>query len=155
MASVSWGLPAEEADPLEIDVYHGRYWFLPLWKLFLPPWKLIFYHHGSWFLPPWKVFLFLNGNKPITLTFYKEIKINKEAQCNGIKKLWNFISSSKFISSSESQMARSITTSVSWGLPAEEHDPLRHMIGERSREKLIVWLYDCLCLVATIDASFL
>ena len=95
MASVSWGLPAEEADPLEIDVYHGRYWFLPLWKLFLPPWKLIFYHHGSWFLPPWKVFLFLNGNKPITLTFYRETKINRETQCNGIKTLWNFISSSK------------------------------------------------------------
>jgi len=33
-------------------------------------------------------------------------------------------------------MAQSIVASVSWGLPAEEHDPLRHMIEEQSREKL-------------------
>jgi len=59
-------------------------------------------------------------------------------------------------------MAQSIAASVSWGLPAEEYDPLRHMIEERSREKLslhwiqlLAWLYDWLCLVATIDASFL
>jgi len=33
-ASVGWGLPAEEYDPLEIDFYHGcRNWFLPPWKL--------------------------------------------------------------------------------------------------------------------------
>jgi len=34
------------------------------------------------------------------------------------------------------QMAQSIAASVSWGLLAEEYDPLRHMIEERSREKL-------------------
>jgi len=61
-----------------------------------------------------------------------------------------------------SQMARSIVASVNWGLPAEKHDPLRRMIEEQSRDKLnlhwsqlIVWLYDWLCLMATIDASFL
>ena len=69
------------------------------------------------------------------------------------------------MSSSESQMAQSVVASVimSWGLPTEEHDPLRHMIEERSREKLSLhWsqlivdcMHDCLCLVATIDASFL
>ena len=68
---------------VEIDFYHGRYWFLPLWKFFSHYGNWFFYHHGSWFFPPWKVFL--NGNKPNTLTFYREIKINKEAQCNGIK----------------------------------------------------------------------
>ena len=48
-ASVSWGLPAEEPDPLEIDVYHGRYWFFTTMEIvfttmesdFLSPWKLI------------------------------------------------------------------------------------------------------------------
>jgi len=40
------------------------------------------------------------------------------------------------MSSSEPQMARSIAASVSWGLPAEEHVPLRNMIEEQSREKL-------------------
>jgi len=45
-------------------------------------------------------------------------------------------------------MAQSIVASVSWGLLAEEYDPLRHMIEEWSREKLslhwsqlMVWLY--------------
>jgi len=49
------------------------------------------------------------------------------------------MSSSKFMSSLEctlwSQIARSIVASVNWGLPAEKHDPLRHM-KEQGREKL-------------------
>jgi len=56
-------LPAEEPDPMEIV-------FITM--------EVDSYHLG-------KFFLFLNGNKPITLTFYRETKINKEAQCNGIK----------------------------------------------------------------------
>ena len=47
--SVSWGLPVEEPDPLEIDVY---------------PVDIDFYHYGNFtameidfFLSPWKLIL--------------------------------------------------------------------------------------------------
>jgi len=54
--------------------------------------EIDFYHHANFSLPTeieifsiTSIVLFLNGNTPITLTFYREMEINKEAQCNGIK----------------------------------------------------------------------
>jgi len=42
-ASVSWGLPAEEPDPLEIDVYH----IFTTMEIVFTTMEIDFYHHGS------------------------------------------------------------------------------------------------------------
>jgi len=66
-ASGSWGLPAEEHAPLDIDFYHRS-------NGFLPPWKLILTTLESFSFLLWK-----------RTHHFNILQGNKEAQCNRIK----------------------------------------------------------------------
>ena len=69
---------------------------------------------------PWKIF----SN---TLTVYIQAReINKEALCNGIKiyEILKVLITLLKCDTLPSQMAQSMTASVSMGLPVEERDPL-------------------------------
>ena len=81
--------------------------------------KIDFYYRGNWFLPPWKIFFFFLW-KIFSIPLISSNKFTQVA--TALLGLWNCISSSsnKFIQVQPCH--HRWPASVSWGLPAEEHE---------------------------------
>ena len=70
-ASVSWGLPAEEPDPLEIDVYHA----FTTMEIVFTTMEIDFYRWGIFFIFYFLYIFFSLGNFSSTLTFYRPLHL--------------------------------------------------------------------------------